>query len=338
MAVVLLTDPTCALHDMGEGHPESPGRLAAIWRDLAERPIAGTHTLKPAAATEAQLARVHGEEYVRAILALSGRGVQLDQDTWLSERSVDAALLAAGATTDAVRLVLDGEADGAFALVRPPGHHAEATRAMGFCVFNNVAVAAAEALARGLERVLILDWDVHHGNGTQNSFYDRRDVFFMSTHQWPFYPGTGHEEESGRGDGEGFTMNVPLPPGCDDGDYAAAFSQALLPAADKFAPQLVLVSAGFDAHRCDPLADMRVTSEGFAALCGAVKDIADHHCPGRLVLTLEGGYDEAALAASVRACVEVLAGSTAPDLKPQPRAATSALARVRSEHRSRWSL
>ena len=338
MTVALLTDPACALHDMGEGHPESPGRLEAIWRDLAARPIEGTRMVKPAPATEEQLLRVHGQEYVRAIAALRGREVQLDADTSLSERSVDAALLATGAATGGVRLVLDGEAQGAFALVRPPGHHAEAGRAMGFCVFNNVAVAAAEALARGLERVLVLDWDVHHGNGTQRSFYERRDVLFMSTHQWPFYPGTGHEAEAGRGAGHGFTVNVPLPGGCTDGDYAAAFDEALLPIADEYAPQLVLVSAGFDAHQSDPLADMGVTTEGFAALCGSVKKIADRHCPGRLVLTLEGGYDQEALAASVRACIEVLAGSTPPPLQPRPQQAEGALAKVRAEHKARWRL
>jgi acetoin utilization deacetylase AcuC-like enzyme len=339
MSVALLFDSLCIAHDPGPDHPESPQRLEAIWRDLSARPVAGTEVIAPPRATQTQLERVHGAANVKKLLSLAGRAGALDQDTVISPGSLDAALLAAGAGTEGVRRVLQGEASAAFALVRPPGHHAESTHAMGFCLFNNVAVAAAEAHARGLARVLIVDWDVHHGNGTQHSFYSRRDVLFISTHQFPFYPGTGDAPETGHGEGEGFTVNAPLPAGCDDGDYAAVFADALLPIADAYAPQLVLVSAGFDAHAHDPLADMSVSTEGFAALCGAVKAIADKHCPGRLVLTLEGGYDPAVLAASVRACVEVLAGSTPPPLRPRARpAAAAALAQIRAAHRSRWSI
>ena len=339
MTVALLFDPLCIEHDPGPGHPESPQRLEAIWRDLSARPIAGTTVIAPPRATQQQLERVHGAVHVRKLLALAGRAGALDEDTVISPRSLDAALLAAGATTDGVRRVLGGEASAAFALVRPPGHHAESTHAMGFCLFNNVAVAAAEAHAHGLSRVLIVDWDVHHGNGTQNSFYSRRDVLFASTHQFPFYPGTGDAPETGHGEGAGFTVNAPLAAGCDDGDYAAVFEDALLPIADAYAPQLVLVSAGFDAHAGDPLADMSVSTEGFAALCGAVKAIADKHCPGKLVLTLEGGYDLDALAQSVRACVEVLAGSTPPPLRPRAgKAAAVTLAKMHAAHRRRWSI
>jgi acetoin utilization deacetylase AcuC-like enzyme len=281
-------------------------------------------------ATRDELIRVHGERYVDAVLSLAGEEVQLDPDTAVSPGSITAAKLAAGAAAEGVRRVLDGRSQGAFALVRPPGHHAESTRAMGFCLFNNVAVAAAEAHARGLKRVLVVDWDVHHGNGTQRTFYDRSDLLFVSSHQWPFYPGTGHERETGAGEGEGFTVNAPLPAGCGDGDYAAVYGDVLLPIADQYKPELILVSAGFDAHRDDPLASMQVTEEGFAALCGAVKRIADAHCPGKLVLTLEGGYDLDALSQSVRACVEVLAGSTPPPLRPDPGLSRGAIDRIRA--------
>jgi acetoin utilization deacetylase AcuC-like enzyme len=339
MPVALLFDPVCLEHEPGPGHPESPERLAAIWRELTARQIAGTEVVGPPRATRAQLERVHGAAHVGKLLSLAGRAGALDPDTVISPRSLDAALLAAGAAAEGVSRVLDGRSRGAFALVRPPGHHAESTRAMGFCLFNNVAVAAAEAHARGVERVLILDWDVHHGNGTQRSFYGRRDVLFASTHQFPFYPGTGDAPETGEGEGEGFTVNAPLAAGCDDGDFAAVFADALLPIADAYAPQLVLVSAGFDAHARDPLGGMEVSTDGFAALCGAVKAIADKHCPGKLVLTLEGGYDLQALAGSVRACVEVLAGSTAPPLQPRARpSAARALAQLHAAHGRRWSV
>jgi acetoin utilization deacetylase AcuC-like enzyme len=336
MAVSLLYDERCTAHDPGAGHPESPDRLRAIWSALSKDPVPGTETVAPPAATAAELSRVHDAGYVDAILALRGRSGALEVDTAISAGSIDAALLAAGAAAEGVRRVLDGRAQGAFALVRPPGHHAESTRAMGFCLFNNVAVAAAEAHARGLARVLCIDWDVHHGNGTQHSFYARRDLLFASTHQWPFYPGTGHESETGAAEGEGFTLNAPLPAGCGDADYAAVFADAILPIAHAYAPELVLVSAGFDAHRADPLGGMSVSDEGFAALCGAVKEIADRHCPGRIVLTLEGGYDLGALSRSVRACIEVLAGAAPPPLRPGAQRAAGSLARIRAAQQPRW--
>jgi acetoin utilization deacetylase AcuC-like enzyme len=337
MAALLLYDDAWLRHEPGRNHPESPGRLAAIRQELAAHPVPGTEIVAPPRATIEQLARIHGESYVQAILELSGKSARLDADTVISAGSIDAAVLAAGAACEGVRRVLDGSAQGAFALVRPPGHHAEATRAMGFCLFNNVAVAAAEAHARGLTRVLCVDWDVHHGNGTQHSFYDRDDLLFMSTHQWPLYPGTGHESETGAGAGSGFTVNVPLPAGCGDDDYAAVFTDLLLPLADEYKPELILVSAGFDAHRDDPLGGMGVTSDGFAALCGAVKAVADRHCKDRIVLTLEGGYDLPALAQSVRSCVEVLAGTVPPPLRPGIGHAKDALLRSRAAQRSsRW--
>ena len=338
MTVALLYDSLCLEHDSGSGHPESPERLRAVWQALSRDPVPGSEVLAPPRATREELARVHDARYVDAVLSLQGQSGELrEAEIAISEKSIDAALLAAGAAAYGVRRVLSGESQGAFALVRPPGHHAESTRAMGFCLFNNVAVAAAEAHARGVSRVLCLDWDVHHGNGTQHSFYQREDLLFISTHQFPFYPGTGHESETGAGKGEGYTVNAPLPAGCGDGDYAAVFVDALLPIAEAYRPELVLVSAGFDAHRSDPLGGMDLSDEAFAAMCGAVKAIADRHCPGRIVLTLEGGYDVAALSRCVRACVQVLAGASAPKLRPDAQRGRDALARIRAAQRKRWS-
>ena len=337
MQTLLLADQRMLQHDMGPHHPESPARLAAVLAALGERPVEGAVLAAPPLATRDELCAVHSKEHVDQLLALAGRDAQLDPDTSVSPGSIEASLFAAGAAAEAVRSVLDGRAQNAFALVRPPGHHAERGRAMGFCLFNNVAVAAAAAHARGLTRVLCIDWDVHHGNGTQRSFWRSPEVLFMSTHQWPFYPGSGHEAEVGQAEGEGFTVNVPLPAGCGDADYAAVFNDLLLPIADSYRPELVLVSAGFDAHRADPLGGMELTEAGFAALCGAVKSVAEKHCQGRLVLTLEGGYDLEALAGSVHACVQVLAGATPPPLKADANRARQALQRSTAAQRAHWA-
>ncbi len=219
------------------------------------------------------------------------------------------ATLAAGAAIAAVDAALDGLAPRSLALVRPPGHHATPTRGMGFCLINSVAVAAAHALARGLERVLIIDWDVHHGNGTQDAFVESDRILYCSVHQSPLYPGTGAASERGRGRGEGFTLNIPLPPGQGDDVYRRAFDDRLLPAARAYRPELVLVSAGFDAHRADPLAGMRLTEAGFADLARRADDLADGCAGGRLVAVLEGGYDPDALARSVATVLRVLDGA-----------------------------
>jgi len=334
---LLVSDERCLEHDPGYAHPESPGRLLAICDELRRRPIPGTRWERPREATREELERIHHRSYVEEMLALAGRRVQLDPDTATSPATIPAALLAAGAAIEAVSDVVDGQARNAFVLVRPPGHHAEPDRAMGFCLFNNVAIAAAHARAvLGCRRVLIVDWDVHHGNGTQTAFYDRDDVLFFSTHRLPFYPDTGALTEAGRGRGEGFTVNVPMPAGLGDGDYAAVFRELLVPIADAFRPELVLVSAGFDPHHHDPLGGMGVTPAGFAGLCQIVQDVAIRHAAGRLVLVLEGGYDLRGLAVSAWACTRVLTGERPPPPPPPGPLGRAVLAEAAAFHRRWW--
>ncbi len=308
MSTLILTDRRFLAHDAGPGHPESPARLQAILSELERVPPVGVVFEAPRAATAAEIDAVHTPMHRELLQGLAGTRAMLDADTATSEGSWEAATLAAGAAVGAVEAVWSGRADNAFALVRPPGHHAEATRAMGFCLLNNAAIAAEAARRLGARRVLVLDWDVHHGNGTQHIFAARDDVMYMSAHQFPFYPGTGAPTEIGTGAGRGFTVNCALPGGQNDADYGAAFHDLFLPAARAFAPDLVLVSAGFDPHERDPLADMLVTERGFAAMATAMDALAREACGGKLVLLLEGGYDLAALPASVRACLEVMGG------------------------------
>lgn len=296
-------------HDPGPGHPESPRRLGRVLELLDQQPIQGAERQRPRKATREELLRVHTVEHVETISRFAGQSVQLDPDTGMSEHSYDAALLAAGASVQAVEAVWHGEAVNAFALVRPPGHHAEPDRAMGFCLFNNAAVAAEAALALGAQRVMVLDWDVHHGNGTQAAFWNRRDVLYLSSHQFPYYPGTGAPEEIGEGEGRGFTVNCALSSGRNDADYGAVFHDVFLPVAQAYAPDLVIVSAGFDPHESDPIGGMQVTERGFAAMAASMKALAQTTAGGgKLVLLLEGGYDLTGLARSVHACTEVLAG------------------------------
>jgi acetoin utilization deacetylase AcuC-like enzyme len=308
MSTLILTDRRFLAHDAGPGHPESPARLQAILSELERLPPADVVFEAPRAATSAEIDAVHARAHRELLQGLAGTRAVLDADTATSEGSWEAATLAAGAAVGAVEAVWSGRADNAFALVRPPGHHAEAARAMGFCLLNNAAIAAEAGRRLGARRVLVLDWDVHHGNGTQHIFAARDDVMYMSAHQFPFYPGTGAPTEIGTGAGRGFTVNCALPGGQNDADYGAVFHDLFLPAARAFAPDLVLVSAGFDPHERDPLADMLVTERGFAAMATAVDALAREACGGKLVLLLEGGYDLAALPASVRACLEVMGG------------------------------
>ncbi len=331
MLTSIFTDPRFLDHQPGADHPESPARLAAILADLAARPVACTEMRTPRAATNAEVEAVHSPRYVAQLRALAGAAVALDPDTMMSPGSYDAAMLAAGAAVGAVEEVWNGRAPNAFALVRPPGHHAEAQGAMGFCLLNNAAIAAEAARRMGAERVMLLDWDVHHGNGTQHVFDQRRDVLYLSSHQYPYYPGTGASNEVGSGAGAGYTVNCPLPPGQGDADYGAAFHELFLPAGEAFRPDLIIVSAGFDAHARDPLADMLVSERGFAAMCTSLADLARSHCDGKLVLLLEGGYDLEALAQSVRACLEVMTGARREDF---PRGAGHAIVHVVADTRT----
>ena len=280
-------------HNMGDFHPESPKRIEAIYQ-MIEKDISFPYlTIEPRAATEEEIQWVHTSSYVSKIKATSGKErVALDPDTSTSARSYEVALLAAGGVLKAIELILQGKVQNGFAFIRPPGHHAEASRAMGFCLFNNVAVGAEYLLRKhNHKRILIVDWDLHHGNGTQNSFYDRNDVLYFSTHQYPHYPGTGHWSETGQGDGKGFTINIPLSPGKTDNDYLYIFEKLLSPIAEKFQPDFILVSAGFDIYEGDPLGGMQITAEGFGALAHALMRLADKHCKDRLLFALEGGYN-----------------------------------------------
>ena len=288
-----------------DGHPERPERITALKSALDDAGIfAGSRVLQPEPAPVEAIELVHAPRLIELVrqTAESGGG-WLDPDTYVSPDSYDVALLAAGGVTQALEAALDHGP--AFAFVRPPGHHAEPGRAMGFCLFSNVAVAVEQVRrARGIERVAILDWDVHHGNGTQAAFWTEPDILFISLHQYPFYPGTGAAQETGGGAGEGATLNIPLPAGSDDSVYRRAFEERVLPAMRTFEPELIVVSAGYDAHADDPLANMLVSTEGFRWMTGEVASLARECCDGRLALALEGGYNLQSLGASAVATIE----------------------------------
>lgn len=324
MTTAYLYSPVFLEHEES-GHPESPERLREIMRVLKETGVLPRLTaLDPIPATDEQIEAVHSPELIAQIQSIVSRGGgHLDYETYTNARSLDAAKLAAGAAVRAVDAVIANEVDNAFALVRPPGHHATRNRAMGFCLFNNIAIAAQHALdAHHLERVLIVDYDVHHGNGTQDIFYRTPRVLYFSTHQYPFYPGTGDWREIGEGDGIGYTVNVPLPPGVGDDGYQRIFDDFLFPLAERYRPEFVLASVGFDAHWCDPLAMENLSIAGYAALARMLTAIARENCAGRIVFALEGGYDLGAVAHGTAATFRALLGDeTIPDpLGPSRRA------------------
>jgi acetoin utilization deacetylase AcuC-like enzyme len=302
-------DPVFAEHDAGPGHPERPARLEAVRRGLREAGLLDALVaLSPREATREELLRVHSAAHVDRLAASAGRHVRFDADTATSPRSYEAAVWAAGAVVDAVCRGVDGSLDRAFCNVRPPGHHATRDRPMGFCLVNNVAVGAAAALARGLARVAVVDFDVHHGNGTQEAFYADPRVLYVSSHQYPFYPGTGALSEVGEGGGRGFTVNLPMPFGLGDGDYRRTYREIVEPIGRAFDPELVLVSAGFDPHRDDPIGGMGVTAAGFAELMDVCLAIASGSARGRLVAAFEGGYDLDGIAESAAAVVGQMLG------------------------------
>jgi acetoin utilization deacetylase AcuC-like enzyme len=326
-----LHHPSSLDHETGN-HPERAARIRAIEEALAARDWLGLDREQAPAIDLAQLEVIHPESYVEAIRRVCEQGGgMLDVDTVASSASFDAALHSAGGALRAVDALFDGETELAFCGLRPPGHHAEQARAMGFCIFNNVAVAAQHALdSHGAERVLVLDWDVHHGNGTNDIFYDSSEVLYASLHQFPLYPGTGALTDNGSGPGEGFTLNLPVPPGSGHDEWLSLVQHVVVPVARAYRPHLVLVSAGFDAHRDDPLANCRLTEESYAALTAALRDLA-RELDAPLGFVLEGGYDLDALSSSVVAVIESALG----DAEAPPVEMDSLAVEARA-HYGRW--
>ncbi len=286
--------PLFLAHDPGPEHPESPRRLRVIYDELDRNEI-GSHFTYPefAPATREDLERVHSPELVKRVAATANqKHAYLDPDTQTSADSYKAACLAAGSLMDGIRRMHEGDIDNAFCLVRPPGHHAEHDRSMGFCLFNNVAIAARWAIDQlGYKKILIYDWDLHHGNGTQHSFYDTREVLYCSSHQYPYYPGSGSVGQTGNGPGEGFTINVPLPGGQGDMEFARIVNELVAPVAREYEPELILISCGFDIYNGDPLGAMQVSADGFAYLTRTMRTLAETLCGGKILVTLEGGYN-----------------------------------------------
>ena len=302
-------------HDTGPGHPERPDRLVSIVTALNEKNLwSNFQHLVFGRADEEWVLRVHSAKYFAFVRDSCNNGIEvLDHgDTHVCRDSFDVAMLAVGGVLAGVDSVLGGTLDIVFCAVRPPGHHAERDAALGFCLFNNVAVAARYAQERfGVQKIAIVDWDVHHGNGTQHIFYEDPTVFYISTHQYPFYPGTGNRSERGDGKGEGYTLNIPMRAGSGEKEYVEAFQNEILPALDTFGPELVIISAGFDAHKDDPLANINLTEQSFAKMTAMMIEIADKHCDRKIVSVLEGGYNLEALAGSVEAHVkELMRGKT----------------------------
>lgn len=314
MATAYITDARYAEHDL-PGHPEHAGRIRAVWRELE---TSGLHDrlqrLEPLPASLDLIQSVHTPAYLDLLARIEAADrpmLYLDPDTYFGRGSYEIARLAAGGVVRAVDAVMAEGAANALAVVRPPGHHAMPDRAMGFCILGNVPIAARHAQAAyGLQRVMIVDFDVHHGNGTEAMFYDDDSVLFISSHQSPFYPGTGALTDTGAGRGRGYTLNIPLASGHGDASYAALFERVIYPAAARFQPELLLVSAGFDAHWSDPLAGMRLSLTGYAQLCQGLRRIAEQFCAGRVVFALEGGYNLEALSHGVRNIAHVLLGDS----------------------------
>jgi acetoin utilization deacetylase AcuC-like enzyme len=326
-------------HLTGAGHPERPSRIAALLGLVEDCVRAGLQRIDPRAATVEELALVHSEAHIARVAGTASRPASaFDADTPASSDSHETALLAAGGLLALLEAIIEGEVDNGFAMVRPPGHHAEADRAMGFCLFNNVAVGARHLCERhGLQRVLVMDWDVHHGNGTQHSFAADPGVLYLSTHQYPWYPGTGAVHEAGTAEGEGFTVNLPLPAGCGDEEYFELFETVIDPICRQFSPQFVLVSAGFDGHLQDPMASMSLSTESFGLMARSLLRLAADSCDGRWAAVLEGGYDLEALGASVLRVLDEMDGERLAEPIPGGTGSGELANRMWSVQRRYWS-
>ena len=337
--MILVTSDRFVAHVPPRGHPERPERAEVMALVAEEYRSRGGVVVEAEPADNVPLTLVHSTEYVELLASTRGGRFQLDPDTHTSPESETVARLAVGATVTAVDLVLDREGR-ACAFVRPPGHHAERARAMGFCLFNNVAVAAAHALERGLSRVAVVDYDVHHGNGTQWMFYDDPRVLYISTHQYPFYPGTGAATDVGTGAGLGFTVNIPIEAGAGDADFEVLYRQIVVPVITSFQPELLLISAGFDAHQRDPLGGMSVSTAGYADITTHLQAVADDCCQGRMVAVTEGGYDLEALKDCLAGTLRVMSAPSTSLAQPvaasPPERAQAALQAVKVAQASFW--
>ncbi len=309
MVTGIIKDPFYLEHICGQYHPESPERLKSVYSMLPSIDADGIAYIKPRVATHEEIARIHDMSYIEKIARTRGTYTFIDLDTGASPRTYETALLAVGGCLSLADSIVSGDIANGFALIRPPGHHAERSESMGFCIFNNIAVTARYLQDRhGFERILIIDFDLHHGNGTQKSFYSDPSVLYFSTHQFPYYPGTGWYEEIGADAGRGYTVNVPMGYGMNDDDYIFAFREILQPIAGLYKPDIVLVSAGFDTYCNDPLGGMSVTESGFSGITRIILDIAQHYCALGTLFVLEGGYDPPGLARCVKAVITTMKG------------------------------